>query len=63
MVVPAFEILEPSLKPGAVLLCDNVVASAAGYKDFFAKIKGPGSKYKTVTLPYDGGLEMVTYWP
>lgn len=63
MVVPALELLEANLRPGAVILCDNVYASKDGYADFFARIKGPNTKYKTVTLPYDGGLELVTYCP
>jgi predicted O-methyltransferase YrrM len=63
MVIPALDILEPNLKPGAVILCDNVTASKEGYADFFARIRGLETKYKTVTLPYEGGLEMVTYCP
>ena len=67
MVVPTLKLIESKLKHGAVLLADNVGSSvtgwADGYKDFFSIIKAPGSKYKTVTLPFNGGFEMVTYWP
>ena len=63
LVVPTLDVIESKLSPGAVLLCDNVCASVDGYADFFARIKAPGSNYKTVTLPFEGGLEMVTYWP
>ena len=62
LVVPTLEVIESRLKRGAVLLCDNVTASD-GYADFFSRIKAPDSKYKMVTLPFEGGLEMVTYWP
>ena len=63
MVVPTLQAIESKLRPGAVLLADNVDSSANGYKEFFSIIKAPGSKYKTVTLPFTGGFEMVTYWP
>ncbi|WPH02241.1 S-adenosyl-L-methionine-dependent methyltransferase [Acrodontium crateriforme] len=63
MVVPTLDILEPRLKHGAVLLVDNTVASRGGYEAFLARIKAENSNYKSMTLPFDGGLEMVTYWP
>ena len=63
MVVPTLEVLEPKMRPGAVLLCDNVVSSRKGYEDFFAYVNSPNSKYKAITLPFEGGLEMLTYWP
>jgi predicted O-methyltransferase YrrM len=67
MVVPTLKVIESKLKPGAVLLADNVSSSVTGsvegYKEFFSIVKAPGSKYKTVTLPFEGGFEMVTYWP
>lgn len=63
MVIPTLEILEPHFKRGTVLICDNVVSTLHGFKDFFARIKSPSSKYKTLTLPFNGGLEMATYWP
>ena len=62
-MVPTLEVIEPKLQPGAVLLCDNVLASADGYADFFSRIKAPGSKYRTVTLPFEGGVEMAMYCP
>ena len=61
MVVPTLKLLEPKLRPGAVLICDNVVSSTQGYQAFFKHIKAPGAKYRSLTLPFSGGLEMVTY--
>lgn len=63
MVVPTLEVIEPHFRPGTVLVCDNVTSSIQGYEPFFKKIKAPGSKYKTLTVPFSGGLEMVTFWP
>jgi hypothetical protein len=31
---------------------------AADYADYFAFIDGPANRFRTVTLPFDGGLEM-----
>lgn len=63
MVVPTLENLERSFRGGTVLVADNTEASRDGYKDFFEKINAPGSNYKTLTLPFSGGFEMVTYLP
>lgn len=63
MVVPTLELLEPHFRPGTLLVADNTVTSASGYQDFFKRISTPGSGYRTLTLPYSGGLELVTYWP
>ena len=67
LVVPTLKVIESKLKPGAVLLADNVRSSttgvADGYREFVSIITAPGSKYKSVTLPFEGGFEMVTYWP
>ncbi|KAF2479531.1 S-adenosyl-L-methionine-dependent methyltransferase [Neohortaea acidophila] len=63
MVVPTLELLEPHFRPGTLLVADNTVTSASGYQDFFKRISAPGSGYRTLTLPYSGGLELVTYWP
>lgn len=63
MAAPSFDVLLPNLRPGAVLLMDNVISSREGYADLFKRVKGEGSKFKTLTLPYAGGLEMATYWP
>ena len=67
LVVPTLRVIESKLKPGAVLLADNVRSSttgvADGYREFFSIITAPGSKYQSVTLPFEGGFEMVTYWP
>ena len=59
MVVPTLKIIEPSFRPGTILVIDNTVSSLHGYADFFRYIKVQGSKYKTLTLPFSGGLEMV----
>lgn len=63
LVLPTLKLLEPRLKPGAVIVSDNVQSSKEGYSDFFAYCDRPDSPYTTVTLPYPGGLGLTTYNP
>jgi len=63
MVLPTLKLLEPRLRPGAVIIADNVVSSKEGYNDFFTYIHREDSPYSTVTLPYPGGLSMSTFSP
>jgi catechol 2,3-dioxygenase-like lactoylglutathione lyase family enzyme len=63
MVLPTLKLLEPRLRPGAVIVADNVVSSKEGYSDFLAYIKRLDSPYSTVTLPYPGGLSLSTFSP
>lgn len=63
MVLPTLKLLEPRLRPGAVIIADNAVSSKEGYSDFFAYIHRADSPYTTVTLPYPGGLSLSTFSP
>ncbi|KAI1172068.1 O-methyltransferase [Nemania sp. FL0916] len=63
MVVPALRLLEPNLKKGAVIVSDNVVSSAQGYDDFHNYIKTHRNAYRSLVLPYSGGLEFTLYDP
>ena len=44
--------------PGAVIICDNSIASAHRYKDLQAYMRAEGSGYTNMTLPFSKGLEM-----
>lgn len=61
MALPALELLIPQLKKGAVIISDNTIFAAKGYEKYLAKIKGENSGFRTVTLPFNGGLEY-TIW-
>jgi predicted O-methyltransferase YrrM len=63
MVLPVIKTIEHHLKPGCVLIADNTIGSAEGYKDYFGYINASNSPYTTVTLPYHNGLEMTVYRP
>lgn len=63
MVMPTLKILEPSLKPGAVILADNTLAPGNGYAEFLHHIRTEGSLYTETTLPYQDGLQLAVYSP
>jgi predicted O-methyltransferase YrrM len=58
MARPALEIVAPHLRPGAIVMCDNTQRYRSDYEDYFAFIDDPANEFRTMTLPFDGGLEM-----
>lgn len=59
MARPALELVHPHLRPGAVVLADYTAAFAHAYRYFFAFADDPANGLTRVTLPFDGGLEML----
>jgi predicted O-methyltransferase YrrM len=57
MARPALELVAPSLRPGAIVVCDNTEMHRSQYADYFAFIGDPANGFRTMTLPFDGGLE------
>jgi predicted O-methyltransferase YrrM len=58
VALPALKLLEPHLRPGAVVIIDNSVSSAQRYAELLAHLRSPTSDYTNLTLPYSNGLEM-----
>jgi predicted O-methyltransferase YrrM len=58
MARPALELIFPHLRLGAVVVCDNTQSRRADYADYFAFLNDPASGFKTMTLPFSGGLEL-----
>ena len=58
MARPAIEIVAPHLRLGAVVLCDNTEQYRDHYADYFDFINAPANRFRTMTLPFDGGLEL-----
>jgi predicted O-methyltransferase YrrM len=58
MARPALELVAPHLRAGAIVVCDNTDRSRADYADYFAFIDHPSNRFRTMTLPFDGGLEL-----
>ncbi len=58
MARPALELVAPRLRPGAMVLCDNTAEHRAAYADYFAFLADPANRFRTMTLPFGGGLEL-----
>jgi predicted O-methyltransferase YrrM len=60
MARPALELVAPHLRPRAVVTCDNTGrrVERVAYADYFAFINDPAQGFRTMTLPFSGGLEM-----
>jgi len=58
MARPALELVAPHLRPGAIVICDNTKQYRSDYADYFAFIDDPANGFRTMTLPFDGGLEL-----
>ena len=54
----ALELVAPRLRAGAVVICDNTQRHRSEYADYFAFLTDPANGFRTMTLPFDGGLEM-----
>jgi predicted O-methyltransferase YrrM len=57
MAQPAISLVAPYLRPGAVVICDNTMQFREAYNDYFEFLHDPANKLRTVTLPFEGGLE------
>jgi predicted O-methyltransferase YrrM len=59
MARPALELTAPHLRPGAVVVADNTGLFRHSYRHFFEYVNDPKNGLSSMTLPFDGGLEMV----
>lgn len=58
MARSALELVAPHLRRGAIVACDNTARHRADYADYFAFLDDPASGFRSMTLPFDGGLEL-----
>src|SRR6267142_2241502 len=57
MARPALELVAPRLRKGAVVICDNTEQFREAYRDYFEFVDDPAKHLRTMTLPFEGGLE------
>jgi predicted O-methyltransferase YrrM len=57
MARPALELIAPHLRDGAVVIADNTQQFRQAYGDYFAFVHDPRNSLRTMTLPFEGGLE------
>lgn len=58
VALPALERVSPSLRRGAIVACDNTTVDAAEYCDYFEFINDPKNRFRTMTIPFQGGFEL-----
>jgi predicted O-methyltransferase YrrM len=58
MARPALELIAPHRRRGAIVVCDNTEQHRVAYADYFAYINDSAQQFRTMTLPFAGGLEM-----
>ncbi|NOQ38788.1 MAG: methyltransferase [Anaerolineales bacterium] len=58
VALPALEIVSPSLRPGAIVACDNTAVDAAEYHDYFEFVNDSRNRFRTMTVPFEGGFEL-----
>jgi predicted O-methyltransferase YrrM len=58
MARPALELVAPHLREGAIVVCDNTALHRDAYAEYFAFLDDPAHGFRTMTLPFDGGLEL-----
>jgi predicted O-methyltransferase YrrM len=59
MARPALELIAPHLRKGAMVVADNTAQFRHAYRHFFEYVEDPKHGLRTMTLPFDGGLELV----
>ena len=57
MARPALELVSPHLREGAVVICDNTEQFREAYIDYFEFVHDRRNHFRTMTLPFAGGLE------
>jgi predicted O-methyltransferase YrrM len=58
VALPALELVSSSLRPGAIVVCDNTAVDIAEYRDYFKFVNDPRNRFRTMTVPFDGGFEL-----
>jgi len=59
MARPALELIAPHLRKGAIVVADNTTQFRHAYRHFFEFVEDPKNGLRTMTLPFQGGLELV----
>jgi predicted O-methyltransferase YrrM len=53
----ALELVVPHLRRRAVVICDNTAQHRSAYAPYFDFLTNPANRFRTMTLPFSGGLE------
>lgn len=61
LYLPVLELMEPKLAPGALVLADNIHTFPEETRPYVDRVNRPDGPYRSVTLPFDSGLEYSLY--
>ena len=57
MARPALALIAPHLRAGGVVICDNTQQFREAYREYLEFVHDPRNGMRTMTLPFEGGLE------
>lgn len=58
IVLPVLRLLVTHLRPGAMVVCDNVGLFAHEYSEYTDFVRNPANGFRSILMPYQGGLEV-----
>ena len=58
LVRPVMDVVAPQLRPGAIVVCDNVQIYEREYAAYTALVRDPRNGFRSVMLSHEGGLEI-----
>jgi predicted O-methyltransferase YrrM len=58
VALPALELVSPNLRTGAIVACDNTAVDIAEYGAYFDFVNDPKNRFRTMTVPFEGGFEL-----
>lgn len=63
LYVPVLEMMRSKLRPGALVLADNIHTAAARIRPYLDCIKSPSGPWRSMVLPFESGLGYSVYRP
>jgi len=63
LYLPVLKLLEPKLRPGAVILSDNIDSFHAEVAPFLAYVQSPANGYVSSTLGFSDAMELSVFQP
>jgi predicted O-methyltransferase YrrM len=58
LVRPVMDVMASQLRPGAIVVCDNVQIYEREYSDYTSFVRDPKNGFRSVLLSHEGGLEI-----
>ncbi|MGD9866533.1 MAG: O-methyltransferase [Hyphomicrobiales bacterium] len=63
LYVPVLELLRPKLRPGALVLADNIHFPPSRIQLYIDHVNAPGGPFRSMVLPFESGLGYSVYCP